>query len=271
MRHDDITANSTAKERIFKKSIAVEDIAVEGIAIASLTKNRRTIVETIIITGANRGIGLELTRQFLQTQRAVIATCRQPNAATDLQALSSNPNLEIRQLDVTDLSSVDEFSASLTDQTIDVLINNAGVTGGSHQSLKDMETTSWLATFETNTIAPLRLSTLLLKNLRPAARPRIISVSSYMGSISRPGNGAYAYRSSKAALNKVMQVMACDLADDGIIACPVHPGWVRTDMGGSGADLSVEQSAGGLIDLIDNLNMAQSGHFWNWDGEALPW
>jgi NAD(P)-dependent dehydrogenase (short-subunit alcohol dehydrogenase family) len=228
-------------------------------------------METVIITGANRGIGLELARQYLQSNRAVIATCRQPDTATDLQALTASPNLQVHQLDVTDLASVDEFSASLTDQTIDVLINNAGVTGGQHQSLKDMETTSWLEAFETNTIAPLRLSTLLLKNLQSAERPRIISVSSYMGSISRPGNGGYAYRSSKAALNKVMQVMACDLADDGIIACPVHPGWVRTDMGGSNADLSVEQSAGGLIDLIDKLTKEQSGRFWNWDGEELPW
>jgi NAD(P)-dependent dehydrogenase (short-subunit alcohol dehydrogenase family) len=228
-------------------------------------------METIIITGANRGIGLALTRQYLATDRAVIATCRNPDSASELQALTSNPHLKIQQLDVTDLVSVDEFSASLKDQTVDVLINNAGVTGGSHQTLKDMDAGNWLDTFETNTVAPFRLSTLLLKNLQPAERPRIVSVSSYMGSISRPGNGSYIYRSSKAALNKVMQVMACDLEADGIIVCPVHPGWVRTDMGGSKADLSVEQSAGGLIDLIDKLSQDQSGRFWNWDGEELPW
>ncbi|MFT7044115.1 MAG: NAD(P)-dependent dehydrogenase (short-subunit alcohol dehydrogenase family) [Candidatus Azotimanducaceae bacterium] len=228
-------------------------------------------METIIITGANRGIGLELTRQYLQSDRTVIATCRQPDAAADLQALTSNPNLQIRQLDVTDQASIDDFSAALKDQTIDVLLNNAGVTGGPKQGLKDVQTRSWLDTFATNTIAPLRLSTVLLKNLQSAERPRIISVSSYMGSIGRPGSGAYEYRSSKAALNKVMQVMSCDLADDGIIVCPVHPGWVRTDMGGANADLSVEQSAGGLIDLIDKLNQQQSGRFWNWDGEELPW
>jgi NAD(P)-dependent dehydrogenase (short-subunit alcohol dehydrogenase family) len=228
-------------------------------------------VETIIITGANRGIGLELTRQYLQANNTVIATCRNPSSATDLVTLTSNPNLQVVQLDVTDRQSVDAFCASFKDKVIDVVLNNAGVKGSAHQSLNDMDAESWLAAFNTNTIAPFMLSSMLLKNLKLADRPRIISVSSYMGSISRPGTGLYAYRSSKAALNKIMQVMANELLAEGIIACPVHPGWVRTDMGGSDADLSVEQSVEGLIAVIDKLSMAQSGRFWNWDGEELPW
>jgi len=229
------------------------------------------LMQTIIITGANRGIGLELTRQYLQANQRVVATCRSPAAADELATLTSNPNLQVVQLDVADSQSVATFGAFIKGKVIDTLINNAGVMGGSHQSLHDMNAETWLATFNTNTIAPLMLTSVLLENLKLADRPRIVSVSSYMGSISRPGTGAYAYRSSKAALNKVTQVMAEELRAEGIIACPVHPGWVRTDMGGSSADLSVEESAGGLIAVIDNLSMAQSGRFWNWNGEELPW
>jgi NAD(P)-dependent dehydrogenase (short-subunit alcohol dehydrogenase family) len=134
-----------------------------------------------------------------------------------------------------------------------------------------MDYAEWLRTLEVNALAPFRLATALLPNLRLARRPRVVALSSQMGSLHRQSVGAFAYRSSKAALNKVMQVLALELSADGIVVCPVHPGWVRTDMGGASADISAPESAAGLAQLIDALTPAQSGRFWTWDGREHPW
>lgn len=228
-------------------------------------------METIVITGANRGIGLELTRLFLQAGKRVIAGCRQLDKAEALRKLPGQ--LEIVHLDVADAASVTAFCKRLDGQALDVLINNAGVWGGPRQDSDDMDYAEWLRTFEINTVAPYRLATTLLSNLKLGKRPRIVTVSSQMGSLSLKGMGIdrYIYCSSKATVNKVMKVLAEELEDDGIIVCLVHPGWVRTDMGGAHADLSVEESGGGLFTLIDGLTLAQSGHFWRWDGSEHPW
>jgi NAD(P)-dependent dehydrogenase (short-subunit alcohol dehydrogenase family) len=228
-------------------------------------------METIVITGANRGIGLELSRLFLQAGKQVVAACRRPDMAEDLRNLTGA--LEIYQLDASSGASIGAFAEQLKGRSIDVLINNAGVYGGQQQGLADMDYAEWLRTFEINTLAPLHLAASLLPNLKLAKRPRIVTVSSQMGAFNVPGmgGGMYAYRSSKAAVSKVMQTLAEDLQADGIIVCPVHPGWVRTDMGGAQATLSVEESGGGLFRLIDGLTPAQSGRFWRWDGSEHPW
>ena len=143
-------------------------------------------METITITGANRGIGLELTRQYLRANNTVIATCRNPSSATDLITLTSNPNLQVAQLDVTDRQSVDAFCASIKDKVIDVLINNAGVKGSANQGLDDMDAESWLAAFNTNTIAPFMFSSRLLKNLKPADdRASSVSPATWAQSVGR--------------------------------------------------------------------------------------
>ncbi|MGY0216213.1 SDR family oxidoreductase [Endozoicomonadaceae bacterium StTr2] len=228
-------------------------------------------METIVITGANRGIGLELTRQALASGMRVIATCRDKNTASDLFSLCSNPALEVFELEVTNTESVKAFVQSLAGRTIDVLLNNAGILGGDDQSLTSMDYSAWLHTFEVNTLAPFHLTTALLNNLKLSSRPRAITISSQMGSLNRSSTGVYAYRSSKAALNKVMQVMAQELKEDGIIICPIHPGWVKTDMGGKEADITVQQSASGLLSFIRQVTPEQSGRFWTWEGEEHPW
>ena len=228
-------------------------------------------METVLITGANRGIGLELTRRLLGSGRRVIATCRQPERADSLADLRANQRLQVLPLEVTSAESVDHLRTQLKDATVDVLINNAGIMGGDRQSIADMDYAAWVEAFEVNTLAPFRLITALRDQLRRFDRPRAITLSSQMGSLNRKSTGAHAYRSSKAAVNKVMQVLSVELEADNIIVCPVHPGWVRTDMGGSAADISVEESAEGLIRLIDGLTMEHTGRFWTWEGKEHPW
>lgn len=228
-------------------------------------------METVVITGANRGIGLALTKRFLQENTQVIATCRNPAEAKELQALSANPRLSVLQLVVNDAQSLADFAEELDGRSIDILINNAGVLGGTKQSLSDMDYTAWTEAFEVNTIAPFRLSAALLENLQQSRHPRIINVSSQMGAMAGKSTGHHAYRSSKAALNKVTQVLAVELDPQGIIVCCVHPGWVQTDMGGVNAQLTTQESASGLFNLISSLNMQQSGKFLSWEGEELAW
>jgi NAD(P)-dependent dehydrogenase (short-subunit alcohol dehydrogenase family) len=229
-------------------------------------------METIIITGANRGIGLELARNFLAAGKHVIAGCRDPQAAHELAALADSSALDIHRLDVADDNSVAEFCAQVGTDAVDVLINNAGIMGGDKQDISNMDYGAWLHTLNVNTLGPFRLSAALLQNLKRATRPRIVTLSSQMGAFGlQMGTGSYAYRSSKSAVSKVMQVLATELKGDGIIVCPVHPGWVQTDMGGARAEIPARECARGLGKLIDNLTMEQSGRFWNWNGTEHPW
>lgn len=228
-------------------------------------------METVVITGANRGIGLGLVQVFLAKKTRVIAACRHPNEAQDLQKLAKSSALEILSLDVADEASVTNFISSLTGKPIDILINNAGTLGGEQQSASSMDYDAWAQAFAINTIAPFRLTVGLLANLKQSPRPRVISVSSMMGSLAGESSGHYAYRSSKAALNKVMKTLAKDLEPDGVLVCPIHPGWVKTDMGGANAAITVAQSAEGIFKLIDTLTAEKSGHFLTWEGEELPW
>ena len=227
-------------------------------------------MESILITGANRGIGFELTRLLIEDGRRVIATCRDPESASDLNALNAS-NLHIHQLEVTSTKSIEALKRALSGVQIDVLINNAGEMGSKRQRIDDMNIDAWRHTFDVNTIAPFQVSMALLDNLKLSLRPRIISVSSQMGALSRISSGAFAYQSSKAALNKVMQVMAKDLQSENILVCLMHPGWVQTDMGGPSADISVNESAAGMISFFDNLTSEQSGRFWKWNGEEHAW
>ena len=231
-------------------------------------------METVLITGANRGIGLELTRQYLKKQSRVIAACRIPNRAESLSDLKQSypDTLRVYPLEVTDEGSVTSFADALRNETVDVLINNAGISGGERQDLREMDYSRWALTLAVNTIAPFRVSVALLDNLRRSKKPRLITLSSQLGSMLRATSaGYYAYRSSKAGLNKVMQGLAVDLRSENIIVCPVHPGWVQTDMGGARADLTVQESASGLIALIDRLELSDSGRFFQWNGEEHPW
>lgn len=227
-------------------------------------------METAVITGASRGIGLELTRQFLELGYRVIATYRdQPSA--QLSELLTHKTLTLLELEVTNSDSITKFSGNLTDTPIDILINNAGVLGLGDESLEGITPEDWATTFAVNTIAPLMVSRALLPQIKSSAKPRIITISSQMGSLNLHGTGMYAYRSSKAAVNKSMQILALELKEQGVIVCPVHPGWVQTDMGGATADITVQESAAGIINLIRQLGIEQTGKFFTWEGKEHAW
>lgn len=225
-------------------------------------------METVVITGANRGIGLALTRRFLRAGKRVVATCR--NLET-FQIGEDRANLDVVKLDVTDGEAVSAFASNISGEVVDVLLNNAGVIGGDARSVDDVDYGAWREAFEVNTLAPFRLSVALRANLLRSARPRVVTLSSQMGSLDRKGSGSYAYRGSKAAANKVMQALAQEFHGDGIVVCPVHPGWVQTDMGGTHAEISADVSASGLFDLLESLTMRDTGQFWTWEGKKHPW
>jgi NAD(P)-dependent dehydrogenase (short-subunit alcohol dehydrogenase family) len=227
--------------------------------------------KTVVITGAGRGIGRRLVELYLEAGDQVVAGVRDPAAARELQQGSSGGDLEVCALDVRDGGSVRRLADALGVRPVDILINNAGVMGGDRQSLDDMDYDAWRDALEVNTLSPFRVTTALLPNLARSPQPKIITLTSQMGSLSRNSPGAFAYRSSKAAANQVMQVMALELKARGMIVCPMHPGWVRTDMGGPAAAISVEESALGLLEVIDRLGLEDSGRFWTWDGVEHPW
>ena len=225
-----------------------------------------------VVTGAGRGIGLELTTQWLARGDRVIATYRDDRGKAQLEAIgSAGGDLRLVQLDVRDAGSVAALAAALDGTPIDVLVNNAGVMASSAPSLAAMDHEEWLDTFLVNVQGPYRVTTALLPNLQAGTRPRVVTLSSIMGCLHRASPGYYGYRSSKAALNKVMQLLANDLAPLGIIACPVHPGWVQTDLGGPGAELPVREAVAGLVALIDQLTPDHTGRFWEWNGTELAW
>lgn len=226
-------------------------------------------MSTVLITGANRGIGLELARQYAADGWNVIATCRDPAQATALAAI---PGVEIHALAVDDPAAIAQLAAALAGRTLDLLINNAGVMGPDlpAQSRDGVDSEGWLQTLKVNSLAPL----LLTLALRPAlkAGAKVATLSSQLGSIAEnESGGMYAYRASKAAMNMINKSLSVDLRDDGIICLVLHPGWVQTDMGGAKAPVQVPDSVRGLRRVIEAATMADSGSFIAFDGRRLPW
>lgn len=231
-------------------------------------------MRTILITGANRGIGLELARQYASDGWRVHACCREPERADALRLLhgASGGPVAIHRLDVTDGARIRELAAELHDHPIDILLNNAGVHGAHGESLGSLPESDWLEVLRVNTIAPFRMAEAFVEQVAASERKIIAAISSKMGSIDdNTSGGRYAYRSSKAAVNMVMKSLAVDLRVRGIIAVALNPGWVRTRMGGAGAPLSVERSAAGIRAVLDQVTPARSGLFLNHDGSVIPW
>lgn len=222
---------------------------------------------TYLIAGANRGIGLAMTRHTLSLGHAVIATARRPDAATDLKALKGD--LSIRTLDVTDQSSLDAF-ASATPETIDVAVLNAGILN-SRGSLESPDHTieAWRNVLMTNVAGPFLTARAILPNLLRSQSPKIAIISSNMGSSATASGTAYSYRASKAGANNVAANLAAELSPRGIAVGTYHPGWVRTDMGGQSADVSAEESAAGLLDRFDALSLETTGVFESYSGKSL--
>jgi len=232
-------------------------------------------VNTVLITGANRGIGLEFCRQYAAQGWRVLACSRYPEKSDELNKLASlNPELiKVYALDVADHVEIDRLAQVLADDSIDMLINNAGIYPDSDKSgFGHTDYAEWIQAFRINTMAPLKMAETFAAHLARGRQKTIVTITSKMGSIAdNSGGGSYLYRSSKAALNMVVKSLAIDLKPLGIIAVVFHPGWVKTDMGGPNAMISPEQSVSGIRQVISGLVPADSGKFFGYDGQAIPW
>jgi NAD(P)-dependent dehydrogenase (short-subunit alcohol dehydrogenase family) len=227
----------------------------------------------VLITGANRGLGLEFVRQYARDGARVFACARTPAAAKALNeiAAGSGGKVTVHPLDVASDASVAHLKGELGDQPIDILINNAGVYGGDHQRAGHVDFADWQRTLNVNTLGPVRVLEALRPNLAKGREKKVIAITSSMGSTTRHDGGALIYRSSKAALNNVMHGLALALKGDGLILVPMHPGWVKTDMGGAGASLTPEQSISAMRKVIGALKPSDSGRYVNYDGAEIPW
>jgi NAD(P)-dependent dehydrogenase (short-subunit alcohol dehydrogenase family) len=224
---------------------------------------------TVLITGANRGIGLELAHQYAAEGWSVIATCRALKDAGELKKIKGE--MQIETLEVTNQKQVKSLAKKLKDVAIDVLLNNAGMLTG-YEAFEKTDTESWLQTLHVNTVAPLQIAEAFVEQVARSDQKKIVSITSGMGSIGRgPDGGAYAYRSSKAALNMVMATAANDLKSRKIVVAVISPGWVKTDMGGPSASITPKTSADGIRKVIAKLAAKTSGHFFNYSGEEIPW
>lgn len=228
---------------------------------------------TILVTGANRGLGLEFVRQYAAAGDRVIAACRTPAKADALTAIAAGSKglVTVHPLEITDEASVQALKDVLHDLPIDIVIANAGSYGGERQAWNDMDYGAWMRLFATNTLSVLRLAEITHANLKAGSRKLFVAITSGMGSNADTGGGMLAYRTSKAALNKLVSTLASDWRADGIITAPFSPGWVKTDMGGPGAPLSPDQSIGAMRAAFAKLTQADSGRLFDYDGKPLAW
>lgn len=225
-------------------------------------------MKTILITGANRGIGLGLTKIFNEAGWQVIACCREPNKADDLSKLK---NILIERLDVSDPRSIEELSKKLSNTTIDVLVNNAGIMGSTAE-FGQLKMDDWLQVFKVNTVAPTLMTQAFVKQVAKSELKIIVNMSSTLGSIGLNQDSHYFYyRCSKAALNMATKNIAADLRAQNIIAVALHPGWVKTDMGGSNAEITIDTSVNGLFKIITKLTPSDSGTYLSYNGNKIPW
>ena len=223
---------------------------------------------TVLITGANRGLGLEFARQFSSAGYTVIGTAREPHEATDLYALK----VRVEQLDVANPASVQDLAGRLEGVPIDILINNAGIMGADAPTFMSLDVDSLDQTLQVNTLGAMRVTQALYDNLKLGKAKKIIQITSELGSISlNTRGGLYGYRISKAALNMFNKTLADELGGKGFTCVVLHPGWVQTDMGGSNAPLTPEESIRGLIKVIEGLKHADNGRFLDYTGREKPW
>lgn len=232
-------------------------------------------MKRVLITGANRGLGLELVRQCLARGDRVFAGCRTPGQAAALQApAASHPGqLTVLLLDVTDEETMDVAVEAIRAQVdaLDLLLNNAGVHPGD-ETIRQVSAETLVHTFRVNAVGPILVAQRCLDLLRAGDRPTIVNISSEAGSISRmQRHRGYAYYGSKAALNMFTRALAFDSKMEGILVVALHPGWMRTDMGGSMAPLPPADSATGILEVVEGLTPADRGRFYTYEGEEYAW
>ena len=227
--------------------------------------------QQVLITGANRGLGLEFTKQYAADGWNVLACCRHPQSAMTLQALATtNNNIKVHALDVADFAQIDALALKLKDENIDVLINNAGVYPSS--SFGNTDYNAWADGFKINSMAPLKMAEAFVQHVTRSQLKKIATITSKMGSIDDNTSGeSYSYRSSKTAVNMVMKSLSIDLKPYGISVITLHPGWVQTDMGGPNGLINAQTSVTGLRQQIDALNLGNTGRFVAYDGKAINW
>jgi len=227
---------------------------------------------TVLVTGASRGLGIEFVRQFAEDGADVIACCREPEKAGALHELAKiEKRVTVMALDVRDPKSVTALNAKLGDRPIDILINNAGISGPRGRTEGDFPFEANLQVFAVNSLAPVMVAYALRDNLRAGKDKKLVTITSQLGSITNHGGGASAYNASKAAVNSFMHGLSKSWAKDGIKIGLYHPGWVSTDMGGAGAPVTPPQSVSGLRARIAELNEKNSGKFVDFQGKELPW
>lgn len=232
------------------------------------------MTHTAVITGTNRGIGLELARQYAAEGWRVYAACRSPETAESLNRLAadSGGRVSVHPLDVTNAAQVRGLAAVIADDPVDLLLNNAGSYGPDAVRFGNTDETGWIENFRTNVIGPMKMMEALADNVAASRLRLIASLSSKMGSMADNGSGgAYIYRSGKAALNAVMKSAAIDLAPRGITAVVLHPGWVRTDMGGPHGEIDAQTSARRMRELLSRVGPEDAGSFFDIDGSIIPW
>ena len=246
-------------------------------------------MKTILVTGTNKGIGLEFARQYLNDGFKVIATCRNLSKLDGLDRLvNSFPDrISIYQMELLDEKSIESFSSKIKDIPIDIFINNAGLTFGYSRNAKlsnsgislnklntfgYIKSENWLPIFKANCIAPLLLTQLLYRNFLLGKQKKIVFISSKPASITEnTGGSMYMSRSSRSALNQVIKSLSVDLIKEGISVASISPGWVKTDSGGINALIDVHTSVTGIKKIINELTLENTGNFWDYNGELIPW
>lgn len=232
-------------------------------------------MNSILVTGSNRGLGLEWVRQHAELGWRVFATCRHPAEAGDLLAIASvNQNVSIHRLDVTRPNDVSSLAAGLGEEAIDVLVNNAGLYLEKfvEDRIGRIIYSDWEETFRVNTQGAVRVTEALMENIARSDRRVVVAITSHMGSIAEiESPGSYAYRSTKAALNAAMKGLSIELKPRGIGVLILHPGWVKTRMGGPGALYTPKESVKGMRGIVEKFRMKDTGRFFRFDGSEIPW
>jgi NAD(P)-dependent dehydrogenase (short-subunit alcohol dehydrogenase family) len=229
---------------------------------------------SILITGTNRGIGLALARIFTQYDWDVIACCRKPDEAEALKSIqaASEGRLKIKRLDVTRDEEITALAETLAEKNLDILLNNAGILGPEEQDFGFLDEDAWLETFKVNSIGPYKMVRAFLDNIARSQRRIIATITSQMGSIQNNSSGDYyAYRTSKSAANMIMKNLSLDLHAKRITCVALHPGWVKTRLGGKQAPLSPAESAAAIFKTLTSLSEEQNGSFLDYEGRNINW
>ena len=226
---------------------------------------------TVLVTGANRGLGYEFVKQYSENKFDVFACCRNVNEAKKLKELAEiSENIKIYELDVGNVKTIKNISQQLKNEKIDVLINNAGIYRSS--TVGNINYDEWIESFKVNTIAPYQIVENFLEQIINSDLKKVVSITSKMGSIDdNTSGGSYIYRSSKTALNSMMRSLTHDLKNQGVATLTLHPGWVRTDMGGPGGWINSIESVQGMIKQIDKLTIDDSGKYLDYAGKTINW